>query len=353
MEQYHFVVNEGSEAHLTGYIVCDGLKMGSSKWVQAGWAAMTINGEGAPTIQLWGPLSCQYSVQKTVKRAEMWAFLKVLEVVMPPCRIHTDHQGIIDGLARGARWCLSWKRPHADLWRRIWHKVVEVGLDRSCVGHVTAHRSKATINRLEEGQQAIARGNAAVDLLAKCGAEDDYGYGRQEVLDKLGEKIKWAIQNVGWWHQQLNGEWPDVPPRPPGPRRRRQQQPHIQLTKHEVVQRGQWQVCTRCGRRAATARMRKKLWEAECRPPPWRMVDEVYETAGAGSLEESEVLLNLQSLVGLPSWQLGVNFRNRGDHFQMYWNQYSEGEVVVYGEAVECDLEEGHVWEHWYQCGVD
>eukprot|EP00959_Pyramimonas_sp_CCMP1952_P388649 8143366-Pyramimonas_sp.AAC.1 len=74
--------------------------MGGSKWAQAGWAAMAINGEGAPTIQLWGPLPCQCSVQTTVKRAEMWAFLKVLEVVMPPCRIYTDHQGIVDGLAR-------------------------------------------------------------------------------------------------------------------------------------------------------------------------------------------------------------------------------------------------------------
>ncbi|CAK0844345.1 unnamed protein product, partial [Prorocentrum cordatum] len=284
-EQYHFVVNEGSEAHLTGDIMCDGSKMGGSEWAQAGWAAMAINGEGAPTVQLWGPLPRQYSVQKTVKRSEMWAFLKVLEVVMPPCRIYTDHQGIVDGLIRGARWCLSWKRPRADLWRRIWHKVVDVGLDRSCVGRVKAHRSKTTIDRLEGCQQAIARGNAAVDLLAKSGAEDDYGYGRQEVLDRLGEKVRWAIHNVGWWHQQLNGEWPDVLPPPPGPRRRRQQQPHIQLTKHEVEQRGRWQVRARCGRRAATARMRKKLWEAECRPPPWRMVDVVNGTADAGSLE--------------------------------------------------------------------
>ncbi|CAK0864165.1 unnamed protein product, partial [Prorocentrum cordatum] len=205
-EQYHFVVNEGPEAHLTGDIVCDGSKMGGSKWAQAGWAAMAINGEGAPTIQLWGPLPCQCSVQTTVKRAEMWAFLKVLEVVMPPCRIYTDHQGIVDGLARGANWCLSWKRPRADLWRRIWHMVADIGLGRGCVGHVEARRSKAAINRLEEGQQAIARGNAAVDLLAKCGAEDDCGCGRQEVLDRLGEKAKWAIQSVGWWHQQLNGE---------------------------------------------------------------------------------------------------------------------------------------------------
>eukprot|EP00959_Pyramimonas_sp_CCMP1952_P210197 4398516-Pyramimonas_sp.AAC.1 len=35
----------------------------------------------------------------------MWAFLKVLERMLPPGRVYTDHKGILEGLQKGERWC--------------------------------------------------------------------------------------------------------------------------------------------------------------------------------------------------------------------------------------------------------
>ncbi|CAK0832156.1 unnamed protein product [Prorocentrum cordatum] len=269
---FHCDVLQGTDALLSGDIVCDGSKLGTSCWAQAGWAAMAIDAGGAPTVQLWGPLPCLFKEQKTVKRAEMWAFLKTLETVLPPCRIFTDHQGILDGIRRGPRWCFSWGRPHADVWRRIWHKIADVGLEPEWVMHVKAHRSRAAISRLEGLAQQVARGNEAVDALAKRGAAEDFGYGREQTLESLDEKVKWAIQNIGWWHQEMKEGWPDVPPRTGPSRRRKQQRPYVSLTRHEVEVRGAWLVCTRCGKRAASARMRKKLWASACAPPPWQAV---------------------------------------------------------------------------------
>ncbi|CAK0858255.1 unnamed protein product [Prorocentrum cordatum] len=257
---FHCDVLQGTDALLSGDIVCDGSKLGTSCWAQAGWAAMAIDAGGAPTVQLWGPLPCRFKEQKTVKRAEMWAFLKTLETVLPPCRIFTDHQGILDGIRRGPRWCLSWGRPHADVWRRIWHKIADVGLEPEWVMHVKAHRSRAAISRLEGLAQQVARGNEAVDALAKRGAAEDFGHGREQTLESLDEKVKWAIQNIGWWYQEMKEGWPDVPPRTGPSRRRKQQRPYVSLTRHEVEVCGAWLVCTRCGKRAASARMRKKLW---------------------------------------------------------------------------------------------
>ncbi|CAK0791285.1 unnamed protein product [Prorocentrum cordatum] len=129
---------------------------------------MAITEEGQPRVQLWGPLLCQYHVQKTVKRAELWAFLKTLEVVLPPCRIYTEHMGILDDLAPGVRWCLSWKCPHADLRRRIWHTLVDLGLGIDCAQHVQTHRSKKAIGQLNGLEGQVAQDNEAVDPLAKA-----------------------------------------------------------------------------------------------------------------------------------------------------------------------------------------
>ncbi|CAK0822508.1 unnamed protein product, partial [Prorocentrum cordatum] len=182
-DQYYGQVVEGEEDYFTGDIVCDGSKLGHSNWAQTGWAAMSLNDNGTAKMQMWGPLPCSLPIHRRVKRAEMWAFLKVLERMLPPGHVFTDHKGIVEGLQRGERWCTSWKRPHADLWRRIWHKVKDMDLDIHCVKHVKAHRSKSRIGQLEGEDLKIAKGNSEVDLLAKVGAGMDAHYGKHQALE--------------------------------------------------------------------------------------------------------------------------------------------------------------------------
>eukprot|EP00959_Pyramimonas_sp_CCMP1952_P061228 1279740-Pyramimonas_sp.AAC.1 len=55
---------EGDGDYFEGDIVCDGSKLGHSEWAQTVWGAMSINEDGKPKYQMWGPLPCTLPVQK-------------------------------------------------------------------------------------------------------------------------------------------------------------------------------------------------------------------------------------------------------------------------------------------------
>ncbi|CAK0866643.1 unnamed protein product [Prorocentrum cordatum] len=103
-DQYRYGVIEGDNEFLADDIVCDGSNLGTACWAQAGWAAMAIAEEGQSRVQLWWPLPCQCRVQETVKRAELWAFLKTFEVVCAAARVHARRSkramGQLEGLGR-------------------------------------------------------------------------------------------------------------------------------------------------------------------------------------------------------------------------------------------------------------
>ena len=58
-------------------------------------------------------------VQRTIKRAELTAFLCLLKKVIGPIKVHVDNKGIKDGLWRGERKCIDPKAGDADLWIKI------------------------------------------------------------------------------------------------------------------------------------------------------------------------------------------------------------------------------------------
>ena len=57
----------------------------------------------------------------------MHAVLQVLVVGVAPLHIHTDYLPLIEGLARGRRWCTAARRGNVDIWSRIWHYIDERG----------------------------------------------------------------------------------------------------------------------------------------------------------------------------------------------------------------------------------
>ena len=75
--------------------------------------------------------------------------------------------------------------------------VKDMDIDVKSVYHVKAHRTKARIEQLQGDELKVARGNCAVDLPAKEGAERDVHFGKQWALEELGVKVRWAVQNVG------------------------------------------------------------------------------------------------------------------------------------------------------------
>ena len=65
----------------------------------------------------------------------------MLELAEPPLTVWVDNKGVVDGWGRGRTWCCAAARPAADLWRRLWFLVEDIGSDniaiRKCKGHAT------------------------------------------------------------------------------------------------------------------------------------------------------------------------------------------------------------------------
>ena len=59
-------------------------------------------------------MDAELEVQRTIKRAEVTAFLCLLKKVVGPIKVHVDNEGIIDGLWRGERKCIDPKAGDAD-----------------------------------------------------------------------------------------------------------------------------------------------------------------------------------------------------------------------------------------------
>ena len=57
--------------------------------------------EMGPVHGMCGSMEAEYEVQRTIKRAELTAFLCLLRRVCGPIKFHVDNKGIIDGLRNG------------------------------------------------------------------------------------------------------------------------------------------------------------------------------------------------------------------------------------------------------------
>ena len=99
--------------------------------------------EMRPMHGMYGTLDAELEVRRTIKRAELTAFLRLLRRAISPAMVHVDEKGIIDGLWRGEMRCIGPRAKDSDLWILIWekfHRVHQEGV-RVEVEHVKARRS--------------------------------------------------------------------------------------------------------------------------------------------------------------------------------------------------------------------
>ena len=74
----------------------------------------------------------------------------MLELALPPLTIWVDNMIVVDRWGWGKTWCCSSSRPVADLWKRFWRLMEDIGegvLLRKCKGHATGadiERGRAT-----------------------------------------------------------------------------------------------------------------------------------------------------------------------------------------------------------------
>ena len=75
--------------------------------------------ELGPLHGMYGLMEAELEVQHTTKRAELTAFLCLLNKVIGSIKVHVDNKGIVDELWSGERMCTDPKVGDADMWIKI------------------------------------------------------------------------------------------------------------------------------------------------------------------------------------------------------------------------------------------
>ena len=78
-----------------GHVATDGsLLRKTGKWRACGWAVMQFDyDEKMGSLHgMYGSMEAEYEVQRTIKRAELTAFLCLLRKVCGPIKVHVDNK---------------------------------------------------------------------------------------------------------------------------------------------------------------------------------------------------------------------------------------------------------------------
>ena len=127
-----------------GHVATDGSSLNiAGKWGACGWAVVQLDydEETEPLHGMYGSMEADFEVQRTIKRAELTAFLCFLRKVCGTIKVHADNKGIIDGLRRVEKECSKPRARDADLWLKIWEELYELAKRGILVevAHVKAH----------------------------------------------------------------------------------------------------------------------------------------------------------------------------------------------------------------------
>ena len=93
-----------------GHVATDGSLLGTAgKWIACGWSVVQqdYDEELWPLHGMYGSMEAEIDVQRTIKRAELTAFLCLLKKVIGPIKVRVDNNGIEDGFWRGDRKCID------------------------------------------------------------------------------------------------------------------------------------------------------------------------------------------------------------------------------------------------------
>ena len=79
-----------------GHVATDGSLLGKvGKWGACGWsmAQLDYDEESGPLHGMYGSMEAESEAQRTVKRAELTAFLCLFKKVIGPIEVHVDNEG--------------------------------------------------------------------------------------------------------------------------------------------------------------------------------------------------------------------------------------------------------------------
>ena len=110
-----------------GVVYVDGSYKGM-QWraARAAWSAVHIDQDGKWKWTYSGVLAERHA---SSYRAELIAVLQVLRIAIGPIHLFCDNQDVVKGVARGRRHCTASSADRADVWRKIWRIIDEIGED--------------------------------------------------------------------------------------------------------------------------------------------------------------------------------------------------------------------------------
>ncbi|CAE8587360.1 unnamed protein product [Polarella glacialis] len=125
-----------------------------------------VSSQGVLTAAAYGAVLC---LVQDIGAGELWGVLVVLRHCMPPIAVKTDCELVVTGFRRGRAWCCCSARPFAEVWRLVWRKIDDLGLEAVCICKVKAH---ASVGDVEAGRLSLVdrAGNTWADRYAKKGA---------------------------------------------------------------------------------------------------------------------------------------------------------------------------------------
>ena len=128
-----------------GHVTTDGSLLGSAgKWIARGWAVVQLDsaGEMGPLHGMYGSMEAEREVQRTIKRAELTAFLCLLKRIIGPIEVHVDNKRKCGWVME--RECINPRAGDAVLWIKIWEELHSLAVRHIPVEveHVKAHRTK-------------------------------------------------------------------------------------------------------------------------------------------------------------------------------------------------------------------
>lgn len=168
---------------------------------RAGWAAVLVNAIGQVLFGIYG--TCN-DVFPSALRAELWAVERILSLTLPPLTICIDNQGVLDGIAKGRAWCCSANRPAADLWRTIWNRLDDIGMEGLTFIKVKGHATQGDV-QAGRATELDRVGNDHADHFAVMGADTaEEAAPTQGLRDAHRQALRWYK-----WLLVLAGDWPE------------------------------------------------------------------------------------------------------------------------------------------------
>ena len=169
---------------------------------------------------MYGSIESEFEVQRTIKRAELTAFLSFLRKVSGPIKLLVDNKGI------GEKECIKPRAGDADLWFKVWeelHELVTRGISVE-VARVKAHLTKKEKEKMTKIDRFVTEGNEKADDLAKAGAMLDEGFMaevRAVTMKQEREEVYVALQYAASFHCLVEERKDCEEPRPKWKRRAR------------------------------------------------------------------------------------------------------------------------------------